>query len=72
MSKISLKSKHLKKGDLIIRTKSLPNNEFFTDCPAQFVKSTPYHTVVKWGDEFEYTKILLHEKWEDGNWVRWK
>ena len=70
--KIKLDSRYLKVGDKIIRTKPVNEyNSLFVNNWAEVIKKTPTHIEVR-VSYAEKTDILEHEKWNDGNWVRWK
>lgn len=67
--KIKLNSRYLKPGDKIIRTKPLirfgrSDDYSHTETALTVVKVCKHHT------QIEDNHYILHDKWEDGNWIR--
>ncbi len=67
--KIKLNSRYLKPGDKIIRIKPLvkygtQDDYSHTETARTVVKVCKYHTQI--GENL----YILHDKWEDGNWIR--
>lgn len=68
---IKLNSKHLKVGDKIIRIAPLPDNASYTTTVVTVVEKQQHHIKVKY-DGSQSFNILPLQKWDDGNWTRWK
>ncbi len=70
-----LESKHLKVGDVIIRTGSNKNGDrSFSGNPVKVTSKHGKHTKIEYidGPTAGHQSILSHDLWADDKWIRWR